>query len=101
MIVQTISLEFRNTLYQIFVEPIKPLKVTKKQAEKIKIHTGTALNYDKYSALLIFAATTHDNRFKWGAEYRYKYKYSVYDIEHLPIDDDKASFNIDYSVDII
>ena len=83
------------------VDPITYPKYIKNKAYQFKIQTSTARTYDKYSELLISAATTCNKTFKRVTKFGYKSWRSVYHIEQLPNDRDKDSFYIYSSVDMI
>ena len=57
--------------------------------------------YEQYSELLISAATTHDEKFKQDTKFGSKSWRNVYEFEQFPNDGDDASFEIDFSVDMI
>ena len=88
-------------MLQNVANPIRSLKSVKNKAEKFKKKKVNALTSDKYDDLLIQAAMTHDNKFKWDDRFSYKYRRDVYDIEQLPNYGYWYLFDIEYYVDMI
>ena len=75
-----------------FIDPIPSLKAVKNQAGQLKTQTGTAFTYEKYSELLLSAATTHYKKFKRDTKFGYNWCRSVYELEQLPNDGYEDSF---------
>ena len=63
--------------------------------------TVTDLNDEHYSELPLSAGTTHNNSFKQDSKFVPEYQWSVYELKKLPNDNDEASCDIDFCVDII
>ena len=82
------------------IDPIPSVQPVKSQNGKFKTHTGTALTHEKYSGLLLLAATTHDKKIKWDNKFGSNYGWIVYEFEKLSNENDD-SFGIESSVDMI
>ena len=70
-----------------FIDPIPSLKAVKNQAGQLKTQTGTAFTYEKYSELLLSAATTHYKKFKRDTKFGYKSWRSFYELDQFPNDE--------------